>query len=285
MNTVMIPEGRFLMGDAFQEGNVFDNESPQQWVDVAPFALADTPVTNAEFQRFVAETHYVTEAEKFGWSFVFHLLLDPSQRYQNGKAISWWVPVEGACWHRPEGMGSHIEDRMDHPVVHVSRNDAVQYCLWADLRLPTEAEWEFAARAGTTTRFPWGDELVQHGHHHANLWQGTFPVENTREDGYLGTAPVKTFRPNRFGLYQMIGNVWEWCANPAKVALTAFTQLTPQEFWQNHQGLSDADYAIRGGSFLCHCSYCNRYRVAARHRNTGQSSSSNLSFRCVRDIV
>ncbi len=192
--------------------------------------------------------------------------------------------VEGAKWNNPEGFGSDIESRMNHPVVHVSRNDAIAYCKWAGLRLPTESEWEYAARGGVQTRYPWGNELVPNGEFMANTWQGEFPKENSLEDGYLGTAPVHQFEPNHFGLYQMIGNVWEWCSNPGKIYLEEFNKKSPQIFWEENKSVNDNEFAIRGGSFLCHDSYCNRYRVAARNANSASSSSSNLGFRVVKDI-
>lgn len=174
---------------------------------------------------------------------------------------------------------------MDHPVVHVSRNDALAYCAWADKRLPTEAEWEYAGRAGHDhRRFPWGDDLEEGGKHHANTWQGEFPYENTAEDGYVGTAPAKSFSPNDYGLYQMIGNVWEWCLNPGRIDLSEFQEKTSFDFFKENYQPSQDVYALKGGSFLCHHSYCQRYRLAGRNANTGHSSTSNTGFRCVRDI-
>lgn len=174
---------------------------------------------------------------------------------------------------------------MDHPVVHVSRNDAIAYCQWAGLRLPTEAEWEVAAKGGTEYEcYPWGEEFLVDGQYQCNIWQGNFPVENTLVDGYGNTAPVRTFEPNGYGLYQVVGNIWEWCVNPRGIPLSAFNQLQGNEFWQKLQTIDDAPYAIKGGSFLCHDSYCNRYRITARNGNTGMSSSNNMGFRCARTI-
>jgi formylglycine-generating enzyme required for sulfatase activity len=170
--------------------------------------------------------------------------------------------VHGATWRAPEGPGSDLDGRLDHPVVHVSWHDAVAYCAWSGKRLLTEAEWEYAARGGLVQkRYPWGDELTPGGRHMCNIWQGQFPVRNTAEDGYRGTAPVDAFEPNGFGLYNVSGNVWEWCADP----------------WGGDGRV------MRGGSYMCHDSYCNRYRVAARTRNTADSSGGNLGFRCARD--
>lgn len=173
-------------------------------------------------------------------------------------AAPWWRQVHGADWRHPEGPGSDISQRLDHPVVHVSQNDARAYCAHAGLRLPTEPEWELAARGGLVQkRFPWGDELTPDGEHRCNIWQGTFPTHNTLEDGYFGTAPVDAFPPNGFGLHNVSGNVWEWCAGVG---------------------------VQRGGSYLCHKSYCNRYRLGARTAGAPDSSSGNVGFRCARDL-
>lgn len=286
MKSITIPKGEFIMGDAFNEGVPFDYETPVQSIAIEAFRMDDTPVTNAAFKQFIDATGYVTDAEKFGWSYVFYLLVPEEKRtqFQSVPQTPWWLCVEGATWQTPEGEGSDIINRMDYPVVHVSRNDAIAYCQWAGKRLPTESEWEYAARAHTTTRFPWGDELTLGDQQMANTWQGDFPRTNDALDGYVGTAPVYTYAPNGFGLYQMIGNVWEWCANPSDMMVSDFNRLTPQDIWEHHQTANDADYAIRGGSFLCHHTYCKRYRVAARNHNSASASSSNMSFRCVQDI-
>jgi formylglycine-generating enzyme len=185
----------------------------------------------------------------------------------------------GASWRRPEGPGSDLAGRGDHPVVHVSWNDARAYCDWAGLRLPTEAEWEFAARGGLEgKRLPWGDELTPGGVWRSNIWQGTFPTHNTAEDGYVGTAPVDAFPPNGFGLHNASGNVWEWCADWFH---PTFHRNGPTD---NPTGPPAGQArVIRGGSYMCHDSYCNRYRVAARSSNTPDSSTGNMGFRCARD--
>jgi sulfatase modifying factor 1 len=183
-----------------------------------------------------------------------------------------------AYWAQPEGPHSTILERLDHPVVHISWNDANAYCRWSRTRLPTEAEWELAARGGLEqAAFPWGDELTPVGEHRCNIWQGIFPNLNTTEDGYLGTAPVHAFAANGYGLFNVAGNVWEWCHDTFS---PRYHLLTASE-----NPLHDApasERSLRGGSFLCHNSYCNRYRVAARNSNTPDSSASNIGFRVVR---
>ncbi|RKD89229.1 formylglycine-generating enzyme family protein [Halopiger aswanensis] len=275
--------GTFRMGTDSEVGFEDDGEGPAREVVVDPFAAGIHAVTNAEFYEFVRETGYTTDAERHGWSFVFEEFLTPDAREHvvgTSGAADWWVGVEGACWYRPKGPGSSIEDRLDHPVVHVSWNDAVAYCDWADRRLPTEAEWEYAARGGREgTRFPWGDELEPHGEHRCNVWQGSFPEHNTASDGYLGTAPVDAFEPNGYGLYNVVGNVWEWCADWFD---PDYHETTAAE---NPTGPDDGRVrSMRGGSHLCHESWCNRYRLAARSKNTPASSTGNIGFRCVANV-
>lgn len=284
---VYIEGGTFLMGTDSEEGFDDDNEGPATEVTVEDFYITPYTVTNQDFLAFFLDTGYVTDAERYGSSNVFHLLLSEEmrERLTSLSGTSWWYEVPGASWRKPEGEGSSIKDRMDHPVVHVSRNDALAYCRWAGMRLPTEAEWEYAARGGLhQKRFPWGDELEKDGKHHANIWQGEFPRKNTEEDGYLGTAPVHAFEPNGYGLYQTSGNVWEWCLNPARIPLHEFQEKSSEQFLKENTHYSEEEYALRGGSFLCHCSYCQRYRVAGRNGNTATSSTSNMGFRCVKDV-
>nr|WP_179798410.1 formylglycine-generating enzyme family protein [Actinomycetospora corticicola] len=274
---VLVPGGSFAMGDHHGDGDPADGERPVHRVTLSSFLIDATAVTNAAFARFVKETGYVTDAERWGSSGVFHLAFtgDRSDVLSSVEGAPWWLAVREACWRRPEGPGSSIGDRANHPVVHVSWNDAQAWCAWAGKRLPTEAEWEYAARGGLAgARFPWGDEL---GRRWAlNIWQGRFPTENTREDGFLTTAPVKTYRPNGHGLWQTVGNVWEWCAD--RFAADWYAR-SPE---QDPVGPEEGDARVmRGGSYLCHDSYCNRYRVAARTSNTPESSSGNLGFRCV----
>jgi formylglycine-generating enzyme len=275
---VTLPGGRFLMGSEDEDINPGDNEAPIREVTVLPFRIDPMAVTNARFGAFVKATGYVTDAERFGWSFVFHLLLPPSLAHTIHQAVAaapWWLPVPGACWRAPEGPGSDVGARRNHPVVHVSWHDAMAYCAWVGARLPTEAEWEYAARGGLEqARYPWGDELNPGGRHRCNIWQGRFPDVNTQEDGYIGTAPVNTYPPNGYGLYNMAGNVWEWTADLFHAPPGAGPTRAPDE-----QG----PRAMRGGSYLCHATYCNRYRVAARTSNTPDSSAGNIGFRISAD--
>ncbi len=273
----VLPGGWFRMGDASGDRNVGDGEGPVHPVHLSPFAIDTTSVTNDAFARFVDDTGYVTEAESFGFSAVFHLALAaaPDELMGPASGTPWWVGVHGADWRHPGGSRSDLDGLGDHPVVHVSWNDAAAYAAWAGRRLPTEAEWEYASRGGLEgARFPWGDELTDAGRWRCNIWQGRFPTENTVEDGWLTTAPVTAFAPNGFGLHQTVGNVWEWCSDwwhPSYYARSPRTDPTGP----------DAGFArvMRGGSYLCHDSYCNRYRNAARSSNTPDSSMGNAGFR------
>lgn len=277
-----LPGGSFLMGSESKEGFAADGEGPVRKVTLDPFYIDPCAVTNAQFERFVAETGYITEAERYGWSFVFHLLLSPRVAQtvvQVVQSAPWWHVVEGANWRRPEGRDSDVEDRMDHPVVHVSWNDADAFCRWAGKRLPTEAEWEYAARGGLEQKtYAWGNELTPNGKHVCNIWQGEFPTNNTAEDGFVGTAPVDAFPPNGFGLYNVAGNVWEFCSD-------WFSPTYHEDGPRNNPTGPPAGgvKVMRGGSYLCHVSYCNRYRVAARTANTPDSSTGNIGFRCALD--
>ncbi|SEG68290.1 Formylglycine-generating enzyme, required for sulfatase activity, contains SUMF1/FGE domain [Actinacidiphila yanglinensis] len=279
--SVLLPGGTFLMGTDDAEGFLDDGEGPVRQVTLRAFRIDAHAVTNRRFAAFVADTGYVTEAERFGWSYVFAGFLPAHLRRGAARPerTPWWCGVPGAWWRAPLGPGSGVDDLVAHPVVHVSWADADAYCRWAGGRLPTEAEWEYAARGDLEQRrYPWGDELLPGGEHRCNIWQGRFPTRNTAEDGYEGTAPVDTFAPNGFGLYNMAGNVWEWCAD-------WWTTDHPAGRRSNPTGPArGTSRAMRGGSYLCHHSYCNRYRVAARTSNTPDSTTGNLGFRCVRDV-
>ena len=279
---VLIGGGTFKMGTNTKAGFAADGEGPVREVRVSSFYMDRTTVTSAQFSKFVDETGYKTEAEHFGWSFVFHGFLSNEILKENPPFppdTPWWKGIEGARWDRPEGRGSHVRERMDHPVVHVSWNDALAYCTWAGKRLPTEAEWEYAARGGLEQKtYPWGDELVPVGMHRCNIWQGAFPDHNTEEDGYAGTAPARSFTPNGYGLYNVSGNVWEWCQDWFSASYPSL------KISENPTGPAVGEAkVIRGGSYLCHRSYCNRYRVAARTANTPDSSTEHMGFRCVKD--
>ncbi len=277
IDLVELPGGSFTMGTDTAEGFAEDGEGPARRVVLSPFAIARTAVTNAQFRDFVRATAYVTEAEQAGFSFVFYLQLEPARRQavrQVSRELPWWLPVEGACWQRPSGPGSAIHQRLRHPVVHVSWNDAAAYCAWAGLRLPTEAEWEYAARGGLQgMRYPWGHELEPQGQTRCHIWQGRFPAQPAA--GWQpDTLPAASFAPNRIGLYDMAGNTWDWCADWFSPSYHRDTDN--QDPLQRH---ASGRRSLRGGSFLCHESYCNRYRVAARGSNTPGSSSSNIGFR------
>jgi hypothetical protein len=275
---IELPGGRFRMGTDSDEGYVDDGEGPSRDVVLSPFAIAATTVTNADFSRFVRATQHITDAEQAGVSYVFYLQIDPGLRQsvrQVPRGLPWWMPVEFACWQRPEGPGSSIAERPDHPVVHVSWHDAQAYCDWAGCRLPTEAEWEYAARGGLEgQRFAWGDSSDLESH--CNVWRGRFPDGPT--PGWRpGPVAVTALPPNGHGLHHATGNVWQWCADWFSARYHQETaDLDP---WQQR---ITGRRSQRGGSFLCHASYCNRYRVSGRNSNTPASTSSNCGFRVAR---
>jgi formylglycine-generating enzyme required for sulfatase activity len=276
----VLPGGAFSMGTDGTYGYAADGEGPAHAVTLSPFAIAPTTVTNDRFAAFVAATGHRTEAERYGSSFVFAgLLPDDFPATRGVVATPWWRDVEGADWAHPEGPHSSIAERGAHPVVHVSWNDAVAYCAWAAVRLPTEAEWEYAARGGLVQRrFPWGDELRPDGRHAMNVFQGTFPTRDSGEDGFTGTAPVGSFPANGYGLHEMTGNVWEWTADWFD---PGWYRVSPRD--DPRGPASGSARVMRGGSYLCHASYCNRYRVDARSANSPDSSTGNVGFRVVHD--
>ena len=280
---VRLEGGQFLMGTESDAAFTADGEGPVRRVTIDPFYIDIHPITNRQFSEFVGESGYRTEAGRFGWSFVFHKQL-PRGKYgepadDTVAGHEWWCKVSGADWRHPEGPDSDVGEREDYPATHVSWKDAAAYCRWAGKRLPTEAEWEYAARGGLEQRmYPWGDELTPDGRHLCNVWQGTFPEVDTAEDGYAGPCPVEAFPANGYGIFSVTGNVWEWCSDwwdpNYHVLATRRNPVGPP---------SGVSKVIRGGSYLCHESYCDRYRLAARTSNTPDSTTTNLGFRCVRD--
>jgi formylglycine-generating enzyme required for sulfatase activity len=273
---VWLPGGRVPVGDdagALPQ----DGESPARLVTLKAFAINAYAVTNAWFAEFVAATGYRTDAERFGWSLVFAAFASDAPTHD---PVSWWRRVEGACWHAPEGPGSKVVERQDHPVVHVSWSDAVAFAAWAGGRLPSEAEWEHAACGGLVSpRFPWGErEPDDATYQPCNIWQGTFPAHNTTADGYAGTAPVASFEPNGAGLFNMVGNTWEWCADAFRVR-----SLSRAGRQRDAAARATGERVLKGGSYLCHRSYCYRYRIAARTGVSADSSTGHVGFRLAFD--
>ncbi len=267
---VQAPSGMiYLKGGTFAMGTDtgMPFEAPVHTVEISPFFIDEHEVTVVQFEEFVRATGYQTEAERYGWSGVFD--------FQSGE----WTSVDGANWRHPERPG--VAAKPNAPVTHISWNDAGQYARWAGKRLPTEAEFEFAARGGLARKeYAWGDEPLPGGKPLANWWQGTFPQNNTLLDGFLGPAPVKSFASNGFGLYDMTGNVWEWCSDNFSEDYYAKSEK------RDPKGPpSGEERVIRGGSFLCAENFCSNYRVAGRSRSAPDSGLNNLGFRCVRDAT
>lgn len=282
LDLVTLPGGAFSMGTDGAYGYPADGEGPAHEVVLSRFAIGRTTVTNAQFAAFAAATGHRTEAERFGTSFVFAGLLP--EGFPDTRAVAqapWWRQVEGADWAHPEGPQSTWVGRERHPAIHLSWNDANAFNAWAGTRLPTEAEWEHAARGGLVQRrFPWGDQLRPDGEHRMNVFQGRFPEHDTAADGFAGTAPVASYPANGYGLHDTTGNVWEWTADwwgPRYYA--ASPRADP------HGPATGTHRVMRGGSYLCHASYCNRYRVDARSANTPDSSTGNIGFRVARDAA
>jgi formylglycine-generating enzyme required for sulfatase activity len=305
---VWIPGGEFRMGSDSQLA--WPDEKPAHQVRVDGFWMDEHEVTNAQFRAFVAATGYVTTAEKaptkeeilshsppgtppppddklVPGSLVF---TPPAGRVRLDDYSQWWAWVPGSDWRHPEGPRSSIAGRDDHPVVHVSWDDAMAYARWAGKRLPTEAEWEFAARGGLEGKpYIWGDEPPTDQHIFANIWQGEFPNANSNGDGFVRTAPVKSFPPNRFGLYDMAGNVWEWCADWYDHDLyrqRALLSVVVNPRGPDHSNDPSRPYEAlrvqRGGSFLCTDEYCSRYRPSARQGGSIDTGQSHVGFRCVK---
>ena len=283
-NFVTIPAGEFLMGTD-QPFYPTDGESPSRSVWLDEFKISQFSVTNSEFAAFIEATGYQTEAEIYGWSYVFNGFIDETTASKQvaGVAASapWWLAIEGAYWFKPFGNSKTIEDILNHPVVHVTHNDALEFCRWSGYKLPTEAQWEKASRGGLSGKlFPWGDSLLVDDSHQANIWQGEFPHLNTNEDGYFGTAPVDSFVANNFGLFNTVGNVWEW-TNDFWSARWHIPESV--ETRRNPAGphKESGNRVLKGGSFMCHDSYCYRYRNSARTFNSPNTSTSHIGFRCI----
>lgn len=296
---VNIPDGSFTMGCP---GCGLDDALPAHRVELSPFWMDETPVTNADFAAFTRATSYVTVAERapdpgtypgvpreklVAGSAVF---TPPAGLSTLANALAWWTYVPGASWRRPEGPKSDIADRLQHPAVHIAYEDAEAYCKWAGKRLPTEAEFERAARGGLVgKRYAWGDELKPAGKWPANLWQGVFPVHNSADDGAIGTSPVRTYPPNGYGLYDMGGNVWQWTSDWYRP--DTYARNAEKGVVKNPQGPDTSDdpnepgvakRVQRGGSFLCTDHYCTRYLVGSRGKGAPDSAGSNIGFRCAK---
>lgn len=298
---IWVPGGTFRMGS----NDFYPEERPVHRVTVDGFWMDQYPVTNREFRRFVEETSYITVAERapdpsdypgidvsllVPGSLVFQR---PTHRVPLANLHGWWSYLPGACWKNPEGPASHLSGRDDHPAVHVAYEDAEAFANWAGKSLPTEAEWEFAARGGLDGAvFSWGNEFAPDDCMMANTWQGEFPWQNLKTDGYEGTSPVGAFPPNGYGLYDMTGNVWEWTADffrtrhPEEVAKPCCIPRNPrvisaEKTFANEPGAQIPRMVLKGGSHLCAPNYCLRYRPAARQGEAIETSACHIGFRCV----
>ncbi|XP_006819304.1 inactive C-alpha-formylglycine-generating enzyme 2-like [Saccoglossus kowalevskii] len=270
---VELKGGKFIMGT--DEPNARDGEGPSRKVTVKPFKIMRYPVTNAAFRQFVKAKRFKTEAERFQWSFVFDAFVSEEVKANITERIPntpWWVPVPRAYWRQPEGQGSTITKKLNWPAVHISANDAKQYCQWKGWRLPTEPEWEYAARGGLESkRYPWG---ARYDNKRMNIWQGKFPEENTKEDGYHGSSPVDAFEPqNDYGMYDMVGNLWEWTS-------TIFKSPNQDSNPENPM------LVLRGGSYIDSKdgAFNHMARVTTRMGNTADAGSDNLGFRCASNV-
>lgn len=307
---VYIPAGEFLMGGKTDQA--YQDEFPRHKVKLSPFYMDVAEVTNEAFQSFVEATGYTTIAEQdVDWEEMKKQLPEgtpkPADSVLKAGALvfqatetpvnlqdytQWWKWTIGADWKHPEGPESTIENKMNHPVVHISWEDAKAYATWAGKRLPTEAEWEWAASGGDhNAKYPWGNEPIEEATGKANFWQGHFPYQNYEMDGYYGTAPVKSFAPNAFGLYDMAGNVWEWCED--KYNVNRYGADAEKGLKENPKGAKQYNdprepyaqkHVIRGGSFLCNDDYCSGYRVSRRMSSSKDSGFNHTGFRCVKDV-
>ena len=280
LGAVDIPGGKALIGTN-DPMIVIDGEGPLRTKMVKPFRAMKTAVTNAQFAQFIEETGFVTEAERFGWSFVFHSdVPEDVSETQGVVGTEWWRRVDGANWHDPHGPSTAASSLPNHPVVQVSWHDAQAFAAWCGGRLPSEVEWEHAARGGLgDVRFPWGEgEPDETAYFPCNIWQGGFPATNTCVDGWSGTAPVDAFDPNGYGLFNMVGNVWEWAAEPFRV------KSLKKDVRKRLDGMKGFKL-LKGGSFLCHESYCYRYRIAARIGNSPDTTTPHQGFRVVWDAA
>ncbi|RAV17120.1 formylglycine-generating enzyme family protein [Mycolicibacterium sp. GF69] len=288
---VELPGGTFRMGST----QFYPEEAPAHTVHLDAFAIDRHPVTNAQYAEFVAATGYRTVAEQ-PLDPGLYPQASPDDLSPGGLVFrptsgpvdlrdwrQWWQWMPGADWRHPFGPGSRIEDRLEHPVVQIAYTDAAAYARWARRRLPTEAEWEYAARGGTTTMYPWGEDVAPGGRLMANTWQGDFPYRNTGAQGWVGTSPIGAFPPNGFGLLDMIGNVWEWTTTRFsahhRFGATAKSCCTPS-------GPADptVNQVLKGGSHLCAPEYCHRYRPAARSPQSQDSATTHIGFRCAADL-
>lgn len=292
---IYIKGGTFAMGS-----NLYADTKPIHDVQLSDFWMDEHEVTNAQYTQFVLESGYITVAERRldpkDYPGIDTALLCPASAVFSAPAqvdnlnnyLNWWDLVDGASWQQPEGKHSSIDERADHPVVHIAYEDAVAYATWVGKRLPTEAEWEYAARAGKegSILYYWGEVLKPEGKWVANIFQGHFPVKNTVEDGFETTAPVRSFEANGYGLYDMEGNVWEWCSDfyqPHYADVKAINPKGPRSSFDPYEP-TVIKKVQRGGSFLCNDQYCERYKANTRGKADINTSTNNVGFRCVKDI-
>ena len=304
-----IPAGEFVMGT--DDPNSMANERPAHRVKVNAFFIDEHEITNKEFRKFVDETKYVTVAEKpVDWEELKKQVppgtpKPPEETLKPGSLVftppdhavdlrdmgNWWTWTNGADWKHPQGPNSNINGKDDYPVVQIAWDDAVAYAKWAGKRLPTEAEWEYAARGGAkeNSRFYWGNDFKPNGKYMCNIYTGRFPVKDTAEDGFAGVAPVKSFPPNGYGLYDMAGNVWNWCSDFYADDVHVREQsrglcenpVGPDKTFSAHNPLA-VEHVIKGGSFLCSDQYCESYRPTARRGTPPDTGSGHVGFRCVK---